>query len=490
MLRPIDRTRRDGPLYPGAAVTLRAMLPPTHRLIRIDTSLDLASAAEPLAAPYRTGGRPAIHPEIVLRALLLGALYGVPSVRQLCDRIAENLAWRWFCHLTLTDPIFDHSTLSVFLERVGAEALQTVLARLNEQLAAAGLLSSRTYLDSSLLPAAVSQRDLDPHDPGGPPLVQDEATGTWQEPPPAPGPMIDLPPQPVRYQDQAGRLTLSPRDPDARWRTQGTRSVLGYKEHLLADASGFILARHATPADATDAAGAMPLLDQVGDRISRLTADSGYRAGFLRRRLRRLGISSYIPVGCRQELGSPAGFIDHLDHLVCPMGKRLLPAAPPDAAGSIRFRARAADCRDCALRRTCVSASRGAKALWASTYRLEFRQAARRNQTARAAREQRRRQTVVEGVFAHLDYLGGRDAHVRGLARVDQRNTLLAIAHNLLKALTKRRFWSREAQTLPASSALRPRASRRAHRLTGQHPVWWPLVCPLLPLHPSHQLHP
>lgn len=31
-----------------------------------------------------------------------------------------------------------------------------------------------------------------------------------------------------RYQDEQGRLTLSSTDPDARWRTQGARTVMGY----------------------------------------------------------------------------------------------------------------------------------------------------------------------------------------------------------------------------------------------------------------------
>jgi transposase len=448
MLRPIDRTRRDGPLYPGATRTLRECIDPKHLLIRIDAALNLASYAEPLQAAYHAGGRPAIHPEIVLRALLLGALYQVPAHRQLVERIGENLAWRWFCHLTLDDPVFDHSTLSVFLERVGSQTLTQVLDRLNEALAAAALLSPGTYLDASLVPAAVSHRDLAPRAPSEQPLVHDPTTTTWDERTAPATPDDALRQVEVRrYQDEQGRMMLSSADPDARWRTQGARSVLGYKEQVLADRSGFILARRTTPANVSDVAGALPLLTGLRLPITSVTADTGYRAGLLRRHLRRQGITAYIPLGCNQEAGGPDGFTDHIDHIVCPRGRRLLPASFPDAEGSIRYRARAADCRDCALRSTCVSPSRRAKALWASTYRLELRQAERTNQTARYAREQRRRQTVSEGVFAHLDRLGGRDAHVRGLERVNRRGVILALAHNIAKAMTKRRFWPREAGT-------------------------------------------
>lgn len=226
------------------------------------------------------------------------------------------------------------------------------------------------------------------------------------------------------------------------------------KEQILADRSGFILARGITGADVSDVEGALPVLETLTVRITSLTADTGYRAGKLRRLLRQRSIRAFIPLGCNQDAGVPAGFVDHYDHLVCPLGKRLLPAGPPDAEGSIRYRARAADCRECPLRQTCVSASRRAKALWASTYRLELRQAERTNQTARYHREQRRRQTVSEGVFAHLDQVGGRDAHVRGLERVNRRNTILAIAHNIGIAMIKRRFWPREAGAGPRAASL------------------------------------
>jgi hypothetical protein len=234
--------------------------------------------------------------------------------------------------------------------------------------------------------------------------------------------------------------------------------VLGYKEHVLADRSGFILARRTTPADVSDVAGARPLLDHLPHPIGSLAADTGYRSGAFRRLLHRRGIQDYIPLGCHQEAGSPPGFVDHYDHLVCPAGRRLLPTRVPDAEGSIRFRATATDCRPCPLRPTCVTPSRVTKALWASTYRLELHQAARTNGTVRYTREQRRRQTVSEGIFAHLDRLGGRDAHVRGLDRVNRRNILLALAHNIRTAMTKRRFWPRDASVLPLPSRSRSMA--------------------------------
>lgn len=452
MLRPLDRTRRDGPLFPGVDFTLWDFVEPHHLLRQIDTAFDFAALAAELDQYYHQRlGHPAIHPEIVLRALVLAAIYQVPSRRQLCARITENLAWRWFCFLPLDAPVFDHSTLAVFLERVGAVGIRQVFARLNEQLLAAGLLSRQVYLDSSLVPADVRTERLSPRDPDDPPpLRQEERDGVWVTVERQAG-AETAPVQLVvrRFQDAAGRLPLPVHDPDARWRTIRGRVTLGYKQHLIADRSGFILVEDHTGADVADVAGATPLLDQLPLAPGTLAADTGYRAGRFRRVLRRRGITSYIPLDHHQQHGLPAGFVDHQDHLVCPTGAILRQRGVPDAEDSVSYAARSRDCRPCPRRATCLSPSMDAKQLWVSWYRGETQQAARRNQTRRYEREMRRRKTVVEGVFARLDRLGGTRARVRGLERVRAQGTLTAIAHNLLKALTKRRFFRRDAAVLP-----------------------------------------
>jgi transposase len=162
VLKPIDRTRRDSPLYPGSSKTLADFIERKHLLRRIDATFDFASLAEFLHAKYDPWiGRPAIHSEVVIRAFILMAVYNVPSERHRCGRIRENFAWRWFCHLTLEDPVFDHSTRSVFRERLGADGSPELLTRLNAELERWDLLSPRTYVDSSPVEANVRLANLE-----------------------------------------------------------------------------------------------------------------------------------------------------------------------------------------------------------------------------------------------------------------------------------------------------------------------------------------
>ena len=61
---------------------------------------------------YSDAGRPSIDPELLLRTLLVGYLYGVTSERKLVEELRMHLAWRWFTGLGFDQEIPHHSTFS------------------------------------------------------------------------------------------------------------------------------------------------------------------------------------------------------------------------------------------------------------------------------------------------------------------------------------------------------------------------------------------
>ena len=87
-------------------------VPGDHLLRRIDGLLDFGFVREALADSYSAAGRPSIDPELMLRMLLIGYLFGIRSERRLCQEVHLNLAYRWFCRLDLGDAVPDHSTFS------------------------------------------------------------------------------------------------------------------------------------------------------------------------------------------------------------------------------------------------------------------------------------------------------------------------------------------------------------------------------------------
>lgn len=48
----------------------------------------------------------------MIRMLIVGYCYGIRSERRLCEEAHLNLAYRWFCRLSLEDEVPNHSTFS------------------------------------------------------------------------------------------------------------------------------------------------------------------------------------------------------------------------------------------------------------------------------------------------------------------------------------------------------------------------------------------
>ena len=87
-------------------------VPTDHLLRRVDTVLDLSFIRTSLAEHYSHTGRPSIDPELMIRMLLVGYLYGIRSETRLCEEVHLNLAYRWFCRLGLDADVPERSTFS------------------------------------------------------------------------------------------------------------------------------------------------------------------------------------------------------------------------------------------------------------------------------------------------------------------------------------------------------------------------------------------
>src|SRR6516225_4295966 len=91
---------------------LEEHVPAEHPLRALDAVLNFERVRTVLAKYSSRKGRPSIDPELMLRMLLIGYVYGIRSERQLCNEVHLNLAYRWFCRLGLEGAVSDHSTFS------------------------------------------------------------------------------------------------------------------------------------------------------------------------------------------------------------------------------------------------------------------------------------------------------------------------------------------------------------------------------------------
>src|SRR6266481_1018715 len=91
---------------------LEDQVPETHLLRLIEKHISFAFVRERLKASYSDTGRPSIDPELLLRILLIGYLYGITSERKLAEELRMHLAWRWFTGLGFHQEMPHHSTFS------------------------------------------------------------------------------------------------------------------------------------------------------------------------------------------------------------------------------------------------------------------------------------------------------------------------------------------------------------------------------------------
>jgi len=87
-------------------------VPENHLLRLVDKHIDFDFVRDRLRDSYSEAGRPSIDPELLLRILLIGYLYGISSERKLVEELRMHLAWRWFTGLGFDEEVPHHSTFS------------------------------------------------------------------------------------------------------------------------------------------------------------------------------------------------------------------------------------------------------------------------------------------------------------------------------------------------------------------------------------------
>src|SRR5262245_57282994 len=144
------------------------VVPADHLVRRIDAVLDLPWVHAELASHYPTIGRPSLDPELMIRMLIVGYVFAIRSERALCREVKMNLAYRWFCDLSIEDQIPDHSAFSrARNERFrDSDIFRSVFERVVETCIAAGLVGGQGFaVDASLIVAdANKQRSIPGHE--------------------------------------------------------------------------------------------------------------------------------------------------------------------------------------------------------------------------------------------------------------------------------------------------------------------------------------
>jgi IS5 family transposase len=378
----------------------------------------------------------------MIRMLIVGYVFAIRSERLLCREVQVNLAYRWFCGLSIEDKIPDHSAFSrARNERFRESAIfRRVFERVVEACLAAGLVGGEGFaVDASLIVAdankqrSIPGRDWDKNrDPETASRAVKEYLATLDDA--AFGAASDVTPK-----------FVSPSDPAAQW-TGAMRgpAFFAYANNYLIDVKfGVIMDVEASRAiRQAEVGAAKTMIDRTekrfGLKAERLAADTAYGSGAnLNWLVQDKKIAPHIPVidKSRREDGTFSRddftFDKQRNVYTCPAGKILTTTGRLVNDGeTLLYMASMRDCRSCLLKAQCCPKA-PFRRVPRSIYE-EARDVARALAKTEAFERSRRDRKRVEMLFAHLKRILrlGR-LRLRGPRGAQFEFMLAAIAQNL-----------------------------------------------------------
>src|SRR5215831_15938593 len=422
---------------------LEEAVPQEHSIRKIAAVLDLSWIRSELAPFYPEMGRPSIDPELIIRMLIIGYVFAIRSERAICREVQVNLAYRWFCGLSIEDKIPDHSVFSrARTERFRESAIfRRVFERVVKACIAAGLVGGEGFaVDASLIAADANKQRSIPgqdwnknRDPQTAGRAVREYLATLDDA--AFGAASNVTPKFVSPSDPAAQCTGAMRGP----------AFFAYADNYLIDVKfGIIVDVEASRAiRQAEVGAAKTMIERTKERFDLkpdyLAADTAYgSAETLNWVVNEKKIAPHIPVKdmSRREDGSLSRedfmFDKERNVYVCPQGKLLRTTGRIHDGTTLLYRARTSDCVSCPLKPRCCP-----KAPWRKVPRSiheDARDVARTLANTAAFEQSRRNRKRVEMLFAHLKRILklGR-LRLRGPSGARDEFTLAAAAQNLRK---------------------------------------------------------
>jgi transposase len=425
-----------------------------HLLRLIDRHVSFEFVHEKLRDTYSETGRPSIDPEVLLRILLIGYLYGISSERKLIEELRMHLAWRWFTGLGFEQEIPHHSTFSK--NRHGrfqeSKLFQQLFEQIVQQCMQAGLVQGEHLsVDGSFIQANANNASRVPREQ----LVEAaQVKGTVREY------LRELEQEndtgePPHQQDR-----VSTTDPDATYASKGTRiATLGYYDNYLVDNHSCVIVDvQATAARLSqESVAAREMITRFTERQGRppqtLAADTSYGNGELLGWLEERGITPQIPVK-ESPFGNHGRYgVERFTYrpenntYVCPEGKQLTYVGINARNRTQVYASTPKRCRDCAQKAQCT---RGQTRFLQIHIHEGARQRARERAKSPEFRIALRARKKVEALFAELkNQIGVRRLRLRRMKFVREQFFLAASAQNLKRLV---RFLARPPQTLTGTA--------------------------------------
>ena len=412
-------------------------IPESHLLRLIDKHISLAFVRERLKDSYSDTGRPSIDPELLLRILLIGYLYGITSERRLVEELGMHLAWRWFTGLGFDQEIPHHSTFSK--NRHGrfqeSKLFEELFAEIVKQCVHVGLVrGDHLSVDGSFVEANAAKESRIPREQLEEVAQVNRRVRQY---------LVELEKQNPVEEAVHQQEQVSTTDPDSTYATKGgTPARLGYYDNYLVDNhSCIIVGVQATAARMSqETVAAQEMLTRFaqwqGREPESVAADTTYGNGEFLQWLVDRSITPYMRTrDSIHRKNSPFYGPDRFTYQPesnsyrCPAGQQLNYGGRSDRNRTYVYIGNRKRCGACAQRLQCTSAAFRCLAIHMyEPVRQRARELAKTPEFAKAQRQRKK----VEALFAELkNQIGLRRLRLRRLKFVREQFFLAAAAQNI-----------------------------------------------------------
>jgi len=420
-------------------INLEQRVPKDHLLRKIEEKIDFDFIYGEVRDTYGDNGNVSIPPPVILKMMLLLALYNVRSERELMDTLPMRLDWLWFLGYDLDSEVPNHSVLSKARSRWGVEAFRNFFERVVWECVKAGLVDgSKLFIDSSLVDANASNNSVIDTQSLRIHLRENykKLEARLEE--------VEESTDPSRRYVKKNSRYMSKTDPDAAIVNRG-KPKLSYQVHRAVDGRvEVITATETTAGDVNEAHMMVSLLEShhanTGRGAETVVADSKYGTveNFLA--CHDLGVRAHIP-----DLGGYSTkrteklkifseeefqYDSQSDTYRCPVGNLLKPKSLHSNRQSRDYAAPKKVCAACLIREQCTRNKSG-RTIKRHLRQEELDKMREASRSARARRDIKTRQHLMERSFARGTRYGYDQARWRGLWRIQIQEYLIAAIQNL-----------------------------------------------------------
>lgn len=420
------------------------LIPEDHLLRLIHKHVDFSFIRNKVKHLYSHTGRPSIDPELLLRMLLIGYLYGIRSERRLCEEVNMHIGYRWFVGLSLQDKVPDHSTFSKNRHERFAEndLFQHIFDAIINQCMTHGFIDGRHLtIDATHIQADASFKSMEP-------IVMElkpkEYIEVLEKENPVEDPYEPGKDYPHRGQKISNDTHRSQTDPDARLSRKSSTSTtqLSHAATYVMDNKSRIIvgADIANPDRHTDCKTALSELQKIKWKHKiipeTLGADKGYATGEFIHNLINENIVPHIPVISYRDRRNPdiypiAQFTyNKTDNIfVCPQGKELKYWGIHKHSKQHVYRASTKDCSVCPVKSECTKDR--ARSVSYHIYEKALQKARELSKTKGYYLSQRMRKKIEELFGEAKEFMGFRRAKFRGRKWIKEQVLMTATVQNI-----------------------------------------------------------